>query len=133
MADKKTHSILKGFIRPGDVLVILMVLILAAISFYGMVIRSTPGGEAIVTTPDGTLRWDLSQNMEKTITGNGDIQLTLEIAEGRIRFRESQCPDNICVGSGWLSRTGQTAACLPAGISIRISSGENHDFDAVAE
>lgn len=135
MAIKKAGRLIKSFIRPGDVLAIMVVVILAALSFYGFVMQSSPGVKAIITTPGETFTMDLSQNMEKTITGHHNITLTLEVADGSIRFRESQCPDKICVGSGWLSKTGQTAACLPAGISVQVTggNGNNNTLDAVAE
>ena len=73
----------------------------------------------------------LSQNTALVIRGKDGIELTLEVTDGRIRFRQSGCPDKICVHSGWLSKKGQTAACLPAGVSVRIEGGGG-ELDAVA-
>ena len=42
------------------------------------------------------------------------IKITVEAEPGRIRFLESECPDQICVNAGWLTREGQIAVCLPA-------------------
>jgi len=52
------------------------------------------------------------------------------IEEGRIRFEESECPDKICVKTGWLSQMGQTAVCAPNRTMIVIE-GEPEEIDGV--
>lgn len=54
----------------------------------------------------------------------------LEIRDGRVRFVDSPCVGRICVHAGWLSRSGQVAACLPNGIVIEVAGGER-EFDAL--
>ncbi len=55
----------------------------------------------------------------------------IEVNEkGEIFFRYSDCPDKICVKTGKLSHTGQSAACLPRGIVVKIIGGEN-ELDAI--
>ncbi len=44
--------------------------------------------------------------------------------QGGIRFGESDCPDQICVHSGVLSKPGQFAACLPNGVVVKIIPGK---------
>lgn len=56
--------------------------------------------------------------------------VTLRVEPGRICFTQSDCPDGLCVKSGWLSRPGETAVCLPERITIRVI-GEG-DMDEVA-
>lgn len=52
-----------------------------------------------------------------------------EISDGRIAFIKSDCPDQICVRTGFISRTGQMAACLPNGVLVFILSLEDIDID----
>lgn len=40
--------------------------------------------------------------------------------DGRIGFEESDCPDKICVRTGMLKNIGETAACLPNEIILKI-------------
>ena len=42
--------------------------------------------------------------------------------EGGISFESSDCPEQICVRSGRLSRPGDTAACLPNQLLIRLTA-----------
>ena len=88
----------------------------------------------MVTTPDGETVLSLDQPAVVSFTGKNGMVLTVEVADGRVRVRESGCPDQICVHSGWLSSTGQSAACVPAGIAVRVRAGSasSDGVDAVA-
>lgn len=41
------------------------------------------------------------------------VKVTLEVRDGAIRFEHSDCPDQICVHTGWLSRDSDIAVCMP--------------------
>jgi hypothetical protein len=43
-----------------------------------------------------------------------------EIRDHRIRFLHSDCPDKICVNTGFIHREFQTAVCMPNRVSIVI-------------
>lgn len=47
-----------------------------------------------------------------------------EIQAHRIRFINADCPDKVCERTGWLSRTGESAVCLPNRIAVTIEGGE---------
>lgn len=49
--------------------------------------------------------------------------------DGSICFEKSDCPDKVCVRTGRLSMVGETAACLPNQIILKIVSagGSNDD------
>ena len=47
-------------------------------------------------------------------------EIELEVSHGRIRFLSSDCPDQICVHTGYISRPGEYAVCLPHRLMIRI-------------
>jgi len=55
----------------------------------------------------------------------GDLPVTFEVKDGRIRFIDSVCPDHLCEGFGWLG--GETdfdiAICMPAGITVQVIGG----------
>jgi hypothetical protein len=60
-----------------------------------------------------------------------NVQFT--VAHGSIAFTRSNCPDKICIQSGYLQHAGQMAACLPNRMSLRIVSHTAMDTpDAVA-
>lgn len=66
----------------------------------------------------------LSEPVEKEITGENGILLTLRFEPDGAQVLESQCPDKICVHTGKLRRAGESAICLPARTVLRLE-GEN--------
>ncbi len=54
----------------------------------------------------------------------------LEVSEGRVRFVASPCRGQQCVHSGWLSRAGDVAACLPNGVTVAVT-GRQPRYDAI--
>jgi hypothetical protein len=40
--------------------------------------------------------------------------------DGKVRFEEADCPDQVCVRTGWLSSDGQISACVPGHVLLKI-------------
>lgn len=55
----------------------------------------------------------------------------VEIAGGRVRVREADCPNQICVKSGWLSKPGQIAFCAPNKVKVVIK-GKANQVDTIS-
>ena len=76
---------------------------------------------------------DLSKETNRTfVIPYGGSSNTIEIRDGRIRVLEAECPDKVCVRTGWLSSSAIPIVCLPNHLEISFASG-NDDIDAVAE
>ncbi|MEG6584540.1 NusG domain II-containing protein [Dendrosporobacter sp. 1207_IL3150] len=56
----------------------------------------------------------------------------IEINDGRVRVREANCPDKICIHSGWISNPHQQIVCLPNKLVIKILSGKSLEIDDIA-
>lgn len=112
-------------LRLGDCILGGGVLLLAVALLLGLHLLAKPGGEAVVTTPDGETVLSLNRPGTYAFAGKDGLTVQLAVEEGRIRFLSSGCPDKVCVRSGWLSRTGQTAACLPAGVVVRVQAADD--------
>jgi len=63
---------------------------------------------------------ELNQPLEYIISGKYENKIRAE--RGRICFEHADCPDQVCVQTGWLTKSGQVAACLPNGVLIKIES-----------
>ena len=86
--------------------------------------------------PAGSVRAVLSQRGEtllvvtsEQLQQGGSVEFDadgfhyrLEYRDNRIRFAEADCPDRICVQSGWISRPGQIAACVPGHLILKIEA-----------
>lgn len=120
------------WLRRGDVAVIGVVLVTAL--FFGFTIwfNPAPATRVSVQYPDGSSAlFSIRENCRIEIIGHEDIDLVVEIADGRVRIAHSDCPDQVCVHSGWLSHDGQAAACVPAGVCVQVIGGDS-TVDGVA-
>ncbi|WP_058486812.1 NusG domain II-containing protein [Defluviitalea phaphyphila] len=68
---------------------------------------------------------------EWTIENEEGHHNTIRVEKGRIRFIEADCPDLVCVNSGWLSKPGDIAVCIPNKILIRIE-GKDDEVDQIS-
>lgn len=80
-----------------------------------------------------------NNKLVKSIDLNGDVDETFSIPQnknvvfhlykdGSIAFVKSDCHDKICIKSGRLKIVGETAACLPNKIFLKIvPSGSDND------
>jgi hypothetical protein len=89
--------------------------------------------------PAKTARIALDGQVVMTVSLEKDGEFALEqnphirfaVRDGAIAFTASDCPDRLCVRSGYLSRSGQTAACLPRRVSLSVE-GSADPVDSVA-
>jgi hypothetical protein len=49
------------------------------------------------------------------------IPIVFEIADHKIRFVSSDCPDLICVHTGWVENEMQSAVCMPNSVSVTVT------------
>ncbi len=61
----------------------------------------------------------------------GKYQNVVRVEQGRICFIESNCPDQVCVKTGWLQNSGDIAVCLPNQATIKIV-GKADNIDVVS-
>ena len=52
---------------------------------------------------------------------------------GRVRIAEADCPDQLCVRTGWVSVAPQQIVCLPYRVVIRIISATWPDIDEITK
>lgn len=113
---------------------IVLLLVLSAVAAY-MVMGSRDDRVAVITQ-NGLQLWDdigLDQVKEPyTIDVGGKYTNQIEVEPGRIRVAQADCPDQICVGMGWISGGGAPIVCLPNGLVIEIEGGQD-DIDGVAQ
>ncbi|MDP4109339.1 MAG: NusG domain II-containing protein, partial [Bacillota bacterium] len=50
---------------------------------------------------------------------------------GKIRVLSADCPDKVCVRTGFISRPGQSIVCLPSRLVIRLEGESKSGLDAV--
>lgn len=117
-------------IKVGDILILIVAAAGVGASYGALWAPRSAGHTAVITVDHQVVReLPLTRDIEITIQGAiGHSRLTVD--GGRIRFTDSPCPGRYCIHSGWLSLTGQVAACLPNGIVVEVL-GEEREFDAI--
>ena len=118
----------RKFFVKSDIILIIMALTLSAAGAWAYSARPAEVGEyaeiyynsELIKTVDMTEHTE----MEFVLPQNENVVFHTD-GNGRIRFERSDCPDKICVHSGWLWRSGEVAACLPNGFVLKIISPNN--------
>ena len=78
----------------------------------------------------GELIRTVSLAEDQVFTVEGAYCNTIEVRDGKIGIRQSDCPGEDCVACGWLEGTGRSIVCLPNGLEIRVV-GTQDDVDFV--
>lgn len=113
-------------IRKIDAAIIIF-FILAAIIFYGINRYSNENSydeKYIMIYSDNKLyRKILIADNTKTETIQIDSKYgknTVKIVDGGVLMKDSDCPDKICLKSGFINKVGQSIICLPHKLVIEI-------------
>ena len=72
------------------------------------------GGQVVETL-------DLTQYGRKQINVGNHVY-TLEIKDGGVRILEADCPDQVCVRTGFISNHGQSIVCVPGRLIITVEN-----------
>lgn len=73
---------------------------------------------------------DLGRDQEWTTP---DGSMTMEVRDGKLRVRESNCANHICEKTGWIGRPGEVIACVPNQIFMEIPREKGSDLDAIVQ
>lgn len=120
-----------GMTTPSDRwLMLISGLGLIALLFLNL---STPG-RGVKIYRDNRLLMTLPLNVADQRRVEGRLGMVeIQVEEGRARLMEHASPRMIGARTGWISRTGATAACVPCGILLQISGGVvDAPFDAIS-
>ncbi len=113
----------------------LLMLILISITASYLINQRYAGDNMVLEiSKDGELieQIDLSTvtNKQIKITSQDGHYNTVEIKDGQARVKEADCPNQICVKTGWLSRPGHTSFCAPNRLMITIK-GQKNQVDTI--
>ncbi len=103
------------------------VLIVGALFCAGSLLRPDRDGAVVATvTLDNqeVLTVDLqgAEDQEFSILDKTGKDITFQIKDHAIRFLHSDCPDKICVNTGFLRKDGDIATCLPNKVILTVSA-----------
>ncbi|MGE5372549.1 MAG: NusG domain II-containing protein [Solirubrobacterales bacterium] len=122
--------------KSGDIILIVSVFIVAALFMAWNAFGARPGGQrtAVILHNSQVIKsLDLSalKGTQSITLHEEGVHQVIRAEKGKIRFLESDCPQQTCVKTGWLIKPGDQAVCIPARVVIKIV-GENKQVDVLA-
>ncbi len=123
---------MKGKLKVGDIVIVAGVLLGAFLTFalYSFGLYTEDGSVLIISSDEGKRALSLLEDTELEIESGG-YKLTVLIEDEEASVAYADCPDKTCVHSAGISKSGQMIACVPAGVTLRVS-GEGAEYDFIA-
>lgn len=118
---------MRKLFRRADILIIIGVLILSFLLFMPNLFKNDRLVAQVYVDGEQVKEIDL-ENVEKGYTFSPKEGTVISVKKGAICFYDAICADEICIGSGWLTSKGQTAACLPERVVIAIKGTDKTDM-----
>ena len=113
-----------------DIILVLSMVIIAAAAFLIINFAVKKDGSYAVIKVDGNVIKTLDLNSgETTIEVNGyqGGENKVVINDGKVSMTEADCPDELCVKTGKISRVGETIVCLPHRVVVEIKGSPDDD------
>jgi len=122
-------------LKKGDIFIIIAVLVVS-ISYILINNTKTVNNDFIATIKHkGKIIKEIDLNkVEKpyNITVEYSYKNIIRVEKGKIRFLNSNCPNNTCVSHGWLDDNNDISVCLPNEVSITVKSSNKKSLDGVS-
>lgn len=138
MSQVKRSKALDNKVRlKRDIILVLSMVIIAAAAFLIINFAAKKDGSYAVIKVDGKVIKTLDLNSgETTIEVNGyqgGVNKVV-INDGKVSMTEADCPDELCVKTGKISRVGETIVCLPHRVVVEIKGSPDDDsIDSVVK
>ncbi len=122
------------WVNKRDIYVVICVFLVATIMYggYRLYVANLPAKAEIYYESKLIKTVVLDSGKEETFKVPESDHVTFHLyADGSIAFEHSDCPDQICVKSGKLHLVGQSAACLPNKLIVKIVPANANSKDDV--
>lgn len=125
---------MKKGIRSRTLIIITVCIAAASVIACAVIMNSGRRGNIARVVSDGKLirQIDLdavAQEYSFTVECDGGYNV-VTVKNGDIRVSDADCPDHICMQTGWLSSSGAPIVCMPHKLVISFEGGT--DADAVS-
>ncbi len=115
---------------PYDWVLFVILLITSLSGFFFARILSANQSDIITVEVEGKVVYRLSLLKDTVVNVEGPLGTTVvEIKDGRVRVKDSPCPEKICVRQGWTRRGA--IVCVPNKVVIIIGTDKDRALDAI--
>ena len=106
-------------ITKKEILILLGIIAAALIALLVINLTSHEGKRAVITIENSIVK-EVALTDSGEFTVDGIYNVTFEVSDGSIRIKENDCPDKICVDTGWISKTNERIICMPKKLIVEI-------------
>ena len=120
--------------KKKDALLLIFILAAAAVLFIIFFFMNNKSAENVVIKVNGNIVYSaaITKDADLTINGYDGGYNKVKIANSSVTVTDADCPDDVCVNTGAISRSGQTIVCLPHKMVIEIT-GANAGLDSLVK
>lgn len=119
----KKYSLKDEKKRKANLVLVLVLVVLCSWAVWQLVLRPAYPGKTVTVRQENevleTITLPTGHSKTHSLKRWG-VNMELELSPGMACVLHSDCPDKICVNTGWLSESGQTAVCMPNRITVTI-------------
>lgn len=115
----------RKFIKKRDVIIIAVAVIIAAVFLAYTKYSPKKAGQSFKIYYNDNVIGEYPLDKDRIITLEENPHVEIQVKNGSVGFIASDCPDKVCIKSGFLNRGGQSAACLPNKVMVVVSSEVN--------
>ena len=114
--------------------ILITVVLVLSIAASAAVLLWNGVGEIACIYQDGTLIEQINLNTVThpysfTVTTEQGGANTISVEPGRICISDANCPDHVCVDTGWINNSVVPIVCLPNRLTIQIESETDTGVD----
>lgn len=118
----------KGFIKKGDVGILMIALIVTGVLW--LYTRKREEGEFVYVTVKGeTTIYSLDKDSVVSLKEGMENSNTIVVENGTVFMKNANCLDQICVHHKAISKDGETIICLPNQVFVTIKSDGQSEID----
>lgn len=120
-----------GGMTLADAGLLALLLAAAGVSFLSASDLMSPGSSVVVEV-EGRTVWKLNLDHASRTTVRGSRgPLTVEVVDGAVAVTKADCPNRVCMKTGWRSRSGDIIVCVPNRTIIRILGKKREGVHAI--
>ena len=124
----KSKSDKHFIIKPGDIIIIAAVLLVAVIAVL-FINNQKEGNKVIITSCGRTTSYPLDKDRVIDVYSENGGHNVVIISDGKVCVKEADCKNQICVEHSPIYKDHESIACLPNKMFVEIVSDIANDID----
>ena len=115
-------------IKPGDIIIIAAVLLVAVIAVL-FINNSGDGNTVVITSGKNTATYSLEKDRKIDVQSENGGHNTVVISDGKVWVCQADCKNQICVNHSPIYKDHESIVCIPNKMIVKIVSNNDNDID----